>query len=324
MVKNVKITGNCIFHLIFGHFHIFDHRRLKFVSYDISLNSHFREDPTVKIQGDTIKEGNKTSLQDRAKALIFLRHHLNDGLKAEYLTVKEPQDLWTNMKKIDLTIRERSMLTLCGEKVNDQDMLENTFSTFHASNVLLRQQYRECGFKKYSELISCLLVAEQNNELLMKNHQLHPTGSVPFPESNKVAFPEANVNSTRNNEQGRARGRGHGQRKDYQQQNRKKHKTSHQQWNSDYGKTNEKSSNKHEDKCYKCGVEGNWSRTCRMEKHLVDLYQNSIKEKEKIETNFLDNDDPVNITHLDVSDFFARPDRNIDHLVGGGVLEDIE
>ncbi|XP_073129133.1 uncharacterized protein [Henckelia pumila] len=189
--------------------------------------------------GDTIKEGNKTSLQDRAKSLIFLRHHPNDGLKVEYLTVKEPQELWTNLKDrfdhqrtvflpraryewMHLRLQDfksasdynselfkiSSMLTLCGEKVTDQDMLEKTFSTFHASNVLLQQQYRERGFKKYSELISCLLVAEQNNELLMKNHQLHPTGSAPFPEANKVAFPEANANSTQNHERGHARGRG--------------------------------------------------------------------------------------------------------------------
>ena len=57
-----------------------------------------------------------------------------------------------------------SKLLLCGEKVTDEDMLEKTFSTFHVSNMLLQQQYRERGFKKYSKLISCLLVAEQNNE----------------------------------------------------------------------------------------------------------------------------------------------------------------
>ena len=49
-------------------------------------------------------------------------------------------------------------------------MLEKRFTMFHASNVLLQQQYRERRFTKYSELISCLQVAEQNNELLMKNH----------------------------------------------------------------------------------------------------------------------------------------------------------
>ena len=47
----------------------------------------------------TIKEGNQASLQDRAKALIFFRHHLHEGLKNEYLTVKDPFTLWSNLKE---------------------------------------------------------------------------------------------------------------------------------------------------------------------------------------------------------------------------------
>ena len=81
-------------------------------------------------------------------------------------------------------------------------MLEKTFTTFHASNVLLQQQYRERRFTEYSQLISCLLVAEQNNELLMKNHQSRPTGS--------EAFPEVNAISSQNYGRGRGRGRDRG------------------------------------------------------------------------------------------------------------------
>ena len=57
-------------------------------------------------------------------------------------------------------------------------MLEKTYTNFHASNMLLHQQYRECQFTKYSELIACHLIAKQNNELLLKNHQSHPIGSM--------------------------------------------------------------------------------------------------------------------------------------------------
>ena len=81
-----------------------------------------------------------------------------------------------------------SQLKLCGEKITDEDMLEKTYTTFHASNVLLQQQYRERKFTKYSELISFLLVAEPNNELLLKNHQSCPTGSTPFPKVNGTSF----------------------------------------------------------------------------------------------------------------------------------------
>ncbi|XP_056695624.1 uncharacterized protein [Spinacia oleracea] len=105
--------------------------------------------------GDTIKEGNKATSQNKAKAMIFLRYHLHEGLKVEYLTVKDPQIIWSNLKE-----RITSQLKLCGEKITDAEMLEKTYSTFHANNIVLQTQYREKGFKKYSELISCLLVAE--------------------------------------------------------------------------------------------------------------------------------------------------------------------
>ena len=53
-------------------------------------------------------------------------------------------------------------------------------------------------------------------------------------------------------------------------------------------------------------MKGHWSHTCYTTNHLVKLYQTSLKKKgkEKIETNLIDGDDPVDITHLDVSDFF--------------------
>ena len=40
--------------------------------------------------GVAIKEGNQASLQDHAKALIFLQQHLDEDFKSEYLIVKDP------------------------------------------------------------------------------------------------------------------------------------------------------------------------------------------------------------------------------------------
>ncbi|KAK9698846.1 hypothetical protein RND81_08G135400 [Saponaria officinalis] len=56
-----------------------------------------------------------------------------------------------------------SRLRLCGETVTESDLLEKTYSTFHASNMVLQQQYRERQFKTYSEIISCLLVPDGTN-----------------------------------------------------------------------------------------------------------------------------------------------------------------
>ena len=88
----------------------------------------------------------------------------------------------------------------------------------------------------------------------------------------------------------------------------------------------------YETECYRCGMKGHWSRTCRTAKHLVDLYQASMKGKDKqIETNFIDGkdtvdlDDPffdddgaVPLKHFDVYDFFEDPSGKIDHLIGDG------
>ena len=65
-------------------------------------------------------------------------------------------------------------------------MLEKTYSTFHANNMLLQQQYRERGFTKYSELHFCVAsCCQQNNELFdMKNHQARPKSQHHVPEVN--------------------------------------------------------------------------------------------------------------------------------------------
>ena len=78
----------------------------------------------------------------------------------------------------------------------------------------MSQQYRERSFKRYSELISYLLVAEQNNELLMKNHNSHLTDITTFPEANTTIFHESvsisEINATFNGQNGdRSHSRGH-------------------------------------------------------------------------------------------------------------------
>ncbi|KAG6627170.1 hypothetical protein CIPAW_15G107900 [Carya illinoinensis] len=84
-----------------------------------------------------------------------------------------------------------------------------------------------------------------------------------------------------------------------------------------------KFSKKHEDRCHRCGMTRHWSRICLTVKHLVDLYQASIKEKiKKFETNFAEPSDALvsidgeDITILDVSDFFENSSGRFDHLIG--------
>jgi hypothetical protein len=127
----------------------------------------------------------------------------------------------------------------------------------------MRQLYRERGFKKYSELISHLLVTEQNNEILMKNHQSRPNCSSPFPEANATAFPEANATSFKGN-RGRRRGRGprrgHGRGRNNVWR-REGHNTKSNDNNvGRYEKEkNSPSFKKSESSCYRCGMINHWS-----------------------------------------------------------------
>ncbi|GAV71781.1 hypothetical protein CFOL_v3_15270, partial [Cephalotus follicularis] len=45
----------------------------------------------------TIDEDNVASNEERITALIFLRYHIDDDLKYEYLTVKNLLELWQNL-----------------------------------------------------------------------------------------------------------------------------------------------------------------------------------------------------------------------------------
>ncbi|XP_068305182.1 uncharacterized protein [Pyrus communis] len=209
--------------------------KLDFVALDITRKNYLTWVMDAKIHlkaGNlryTIKEDTSTTSQDRVKAKIFIRRHLDEGLKSEYFTVEDPltllkalkniynhqktvilpmaryewahlkiQDFKTVAKNNSAMFRISSQLKLCGETITEEDMLEKTFSTFYVSNVFLQQQYKERGFTEYNQLISVLLIAEQNNELLMKNHQSRPIGSATFLEVNDDSL-EGNTTSSRDN-----------------------------------------------------------------------------------------------------------------------------
>ncbi|GAV73550.1 LOW QUALITY PROTEIN: UBN2 domain-containing protein, partial [Cephalotus follicularis] len=240
--------------------------------------------------------------------LIFLRHHIDDGLKYEYLTVENSLELWQNLndrfehlKAVVLpkalndwaqlfqdfkTVSEYnstlfkivSQLKMCGEVITEDMLLEKTYRTFHASNVLLQQQYRLHGFKKYRELIGSLLIAEQNNELLLQNHVSRPTGSASLPE----------VNATSSHFRGRGGGRGRrgngrnqnflGPRNNNSMKWQNPDTKQRQKWRNPGQSSNAQSKRGN---CHRCGMEGHWHRACRTAKHCVDLYQASLNEKGK-------------------------------------------
>ncbi|XP_073127306.1 uncharacterized protein [Henckelia pumila] len=313
--------------------------KLEFAALDISGKNYLSWILDAEIHldamgiGNSIKDENNESPQNHAKAMIFLRHHLHDGLKIEYLKIKDPLDLWNNLKE-----RYSHQKTVILPKAR-YDWMHLRLQDF--------KPYRETDFKKYSELISCLLVAEQNNELLMKNHEIRPIGANPFPEVNVAMHDEKRKQnktefghgSGHGHGRGRGRGRGrehrrgrfhpynrgHEEPRDYSHSNQKN--TNYQKWGNGQAKNVEIGQNnmpkKSENECYRYGIKGHWYQNCRTPKYLVYLYQASKEKARDIETDFIyQGEDLSQVSSFsapfDVSDFFEDPDGRIDHLIGDG------
>nr|GEV44069.1 hypothetical protein [Tanacetum cinerariifolium] len=97
----------------------------------------------------TIVENNDSPPQDKARENIFLRKHIDDGLKFEYLTTEDPNILWKDLKdRFD----------------NQREVLLST----------VREEWRSLRFQDF----------KKNNKLLMKDHQSRPTRSLTYPEVN--------------------------------------------------------------------------------------------------------------------------------------------
>ncbi|GJT07375.1 S-type anion channel SLAH1 isoform X1 [Tanacetum coccineum] len=268
--------------------------------------------------GDTIQAGKVTTSMQKAKALMFIRHHLHVDLKIEYITVKDPLVLWNKLKdrfdhqKTVILPKARyewthlrlqdfksvseynsamhritSTLLLCGDTISDAEMLEKTFSTFHASNILLQQQYRAKGF------------------------------------TNGGRGRGYGRGRGRGRGYGRGRGQGHGfDRGNYYGVNHGvqfKNTSGYKKWQDK--ENNEKDRDEKEkgvtaNSCYRCGSFDHWAKHCRTPKHLVALYQEYIKNKENgVESNFVyddrdditdDHKDQTDATHLDDDDFLTN------------------
>ena len=110
--------------------------------------------------------------------MVYLPKACNDWQNLRFQDFKSVQEYNSELfKKV-------SVLCLCEKTVTEGMMLEETFTTFHARDVILQQQYIDKNFTKFYELISWLLIAEQNNELLMQNHQSRLSGLALLPENN--------------------------------------------------------------------------------------------------------------------------------------------
>ncbi|XP_021818562.1 uncharacterized protein LOC110760567 [Prunus avium] len=79
--------------------------KLKFAVWDISRNNYLSWVLDAKIHleanslGKTFVDGNDASPEENAKVVIFLRCHIREALKREYMAVDNPLILWKALCK---------------------------------------------------------------------------------------------------------------------------------------------------------------------------------------------------------------------------------
>ncbi|XP_058745809.1 uncharacterized protein LOC131618654 [Vicia villosa] len=188
-------------------------------------------------------------------------------------------------------------------------------------------------YTEYSHLVAALLVAEQNDELLIKNHQARPTGTMSYPETNAMIFNRrrggfnhlkrrgGHVHFDGNNgyacfdshNQGGYHGRNlfHGRNHFHGRERGRGHVNSYRSLRYDQNNWNRKEKGKYiqegpsrnyEDICYRCGKTGHWSKVCRTLEHLCKRQMAYVEEKGK-EVNY-NEIEPINDnTYFETADF---------------------
>ncbi|XP_056843033.1 uncharacterized protein LOC130495632 [Raphanus sativus] len=213
--------------------------------------------------GDTIISDNKSSDKDRYSAIYIIRHHLQESLKTQYRTMENPLDLWNALQR-----RYDHQKTVMLPRAQ--------YDWKHLS-------YRERKFTTYTELIECLLLAEANNELLLKNSEMRPPGTAPLPDISKLAIEQKKESNLvhHNNQPGSFRGRGKGRGGTFNAHKRGRGRGNTPDFSRGRGRGRSVSFKPQikTDLCHHCGMGNHWAKNCRTPKHLCELYIKSLTEK---------------------------------------------
>ena len=67
-----------------------------------------------------------------------------------------------------------AQLHLCGEILTENELISKTLSTFPLASIVLTQQYQNMKFHTHVKLMSFLLLAEKEHQILVKQAEARP------------------------------------------------------------------------------------------------------------------------------------------------------
>ncbi|XP_021986365.1 uncharacterized protein LOC110882725 [Helianthus annuus] len=125
--------------------------KLEFVALEISGNNYLswtldaKTHLEAKSLEETVIDGNKTSLQEKAKAMAFLRHHLDEDLKREYHTVEDPLELCKNIQErfdhLKLVLLSKTHCEWAHLRLRDH----KTVSEYNSALFRITSKFKLCG-----------------------------------------------------------------------------------------------------------------------------------------------------------------------------------
>ncbi|XP_074362946.1 uncharacterized protein LOC141703288 [Apium graveolens] len=223
--------------------------KLEFLALDVSGDNYLSwvVDAELHLSAnglkDTIESGKTPNVEQNAKAIIFLRHHIHENLKSEYLTVKNPLTLGNNLKY----------------RFDHQKIVHLPHARYDWLNISL-QDFKSIG-----------------------SAQLPKVHNTSFRKNGRGKGHRGGRDYGRNRGHGYFRGRFRNQYNSGHlnwQRDGYNNNSGHHKWQNEMpNKRKAPPEGDTRDICFRCGAHGHWTHTCRTPKHLVELYE-SFKKAE--------------------------------------------